>query len=152
MIRGSRAAVIWPKVLLVEFESRVSMRKLLVRLNASARNSTRCVSLSLKFLDSATSNCHVAGPRMAPWPRLPRVVVRNYFGSFRKYADFNDLVESSHAIISARYSDDLRRFPGRINLYKTVFQAHGCPRGRESVSAQTTRPLCRAERKDAPAH
>src|ERR1051326_3847267 len=87
MIRGSRAAVIWPKVLLVEFESKVSMRKLLVRLNASARNSTRWASFTLKFLDSARSNCHVAGPRMAPCPRLPRVPGRggaNAFG-LRKF-------------------------------------------------------------------
>src|SRR5262245_17759569 len=87
IILGSRAAVIWPKVLLVELESKVSIRKLLVTLNASARNSTRWVSLTLKLLDNAKSNCHVAGPRMAPRPRLPRVPGRggaNAFG-LRKF-------------------------------------------------------------------
>ena len=37
----------------------------------------------------------------------------------------NALVESRDAIVSARYSHRLRRFPGRFNLYKAVFHARG---------------------------
>src|SRR5215471_16452455 len=49
------------------------------------------------------------------------------------------LVELSDAIVSGRDSDHLRRFPGRFNLYKAVFQARGYRRGREPVFAQTAR-------------
>src|SRR5215831_1063640 len=49
------------------------------------------------------------------------------------------LVELRQAIVSARYSDHLRRFPGHFNLYKAVFSVFhaGYRRGRESVFAQT---------------
>jgi hypothetical protein len=50
---------------------------------------------------------------------------------------FKALVELRHTIISARDSDHLWRFPGRFNLYKAVFHAHGYRGGREPVFAQT---------------
>ena len=55
------------------------------------------------------------------------------------------LVELSDAIVSGRDSDHLRRFPGRFNLYKPVFQARGYRRGREPVFAQTARLIYRAQ-------
>ena len=55
------------------------------------------------------------------------------------------LVELSDAIVSGRDSDHLRRFPGRFNLYKPVFQARGYRRGREPVLAQTARLIYRAQ-------
>src|SRR5215471_18822589 len=39
------------------------------------------------------------------------------------------LVELRDAIVSGRDSDHLRRFPGRFNFYKPVFQARGYRRG-----------------------
>src|SRR5215471_14878582 len=53
------------------------------------------------------------------------------------------LVELRDAIVSGRDSDHLRRFPGRFNLYKPVFQARGYRRGREPVFAQTARLIYR---------
>src|SRR5215831_16434288 len=55
------------------------------------------------------------------------------------------LVELRDAIVSARDSDHLRRFPGRFYLYSTVFQARGYRRGREPLFAQTTRLIYRAQ-------
>src|SRR5215471_12061811 len=57
------------------------------------------------------------------------------------------LVELRDAIVSARYSDHLRRFPGRFNLYKAVFHAGGYRRGGESVFAQTARLVHGAKNK-----
>src|SRR5215831_1744114 len=59
------------------------------------------------------------------------------------------LVELRDAIVSARDSDHLRRFPGRFNLYKAVFHARGYRRGRESVFAQTARLIYRAQNKSS---
>src|SRR6516165_8362787 len=59
------------------------------------------------------------------------------------------LVELRDAIVSARDSDHLRRFPGRFNLYKAVFHARGDRRGREPVFAQTARLIYRAKNKNS---
>src|SRR5437667_5435850 len=73
MILGSRAVVIWPKVLLFRATVGLPLRKLFVRLNASARTSTLFVSLTWKVLDKAASNCQVVGPRTDPTPTLPKL-------------------------------------------------------------------------------
>src|SRR3989442_7978585 len=77
MIRGSRAPVTWPKLPLLRFTVSllISIRKLLVRLNASARNSIFCRSRNWKLLERATSNCHVPGPATLLDPALPRAPV-----------------------------------------------------------------------------
>src|SRR5438105_12725436 len=70
MIRGSRALVTWPKVLLLSPVPGLFLRKLLVTLNASARISILCVSSIAKVLDRDASNCHVFGPTTDPTPTL----------------------------------------------------------------------------------
>src|SRR5215471_2848172 len=62
------------------------------------------------------------------------------------------LVELRDAIVSARDTDHLRRFPRRFNLYKAVFHARGYRRGRESVFAQTARFIYRAQNKNSESH
>src|SRR5215469_15044927 len=59
------------------------------------------------------------------------------------------LVESRDAIISARDSDHLRRFPERFHLYKAVFHARGYRRSREPVFAQTAWLIYRAQNKSS---
>src|SRR5262249_51476281 len=73
MILGSRAELIWPKILLLMFVVGFPLRKLLVKLNASARTSIRLVSFNWKALERAASNCHVPGPTIVPAPKLPNV-------------------------------------------------------------------------------
>src|SRR5262249_25962310 len=59
------------------------------------------------------------------------------------------LVELRDAIISARDSDHLRRFPGRFHVYKAVFHARGYRRSREPVFAQTAWIIYRAQNKSS---
>src|SRR5262245_25371472 len=86
MILGSRALLIWPKMLLLKTVVTPSVtpvahppthpgRKLFVTLNASARKSSFCPSRTWKVLDRDRSNCQVPGPRTPPEPEFPNVPI-----------------------------------------------------------------------------
>src|SRR5690349_1195883 len=73
MIRGSLAEVTFPNWLLFKSTVGSIMLNLLVRLNASARNSTRCISRIWNVLESDRSNCQKPGPFTLPNPAFPNV-------------------------------------------------------------------------------
>src|SRR5262245_7155022 len=73
MMRGSRALRIWPNCELVISLTGFSGLKLLVTLNTSHRNSTRCASLNLKLRDKPMSKSHWCGPATVRVPTLPNV-------------------------------------------------------------------------------
>src|SRR5436309_1193379 len=72
-IRGSLAAMTFPKKLLFRSKMGFIMLKLLKTLNASARNSTFCISRTWNVLERERSNCHNPGPLTLPIPLLPHV-------------------------------------------------------------------------------
>ena len=73
MIRGSFAEVTFPKRLLLKSVVGLFMLKLLVTLNASARNSSLFISRIWNVLERERSNCHEPGPFMLPMPTFPNV-------------------------------------------------------------------------------
>ena len=73
MIRGSFAEVTFPKRLLLKSVVGLFMLKLLVTLNASARNSSLFISRIWKALERERSNCHEPSPFMLPEPTFPNV-------------------------------------------------------------------------------
>src|SRR5881396_387569 len=78
MIRGSWAVRIWPncglfRIVVTRGIPGAPARKLLVRLNASARTSTVLRSVTRKMRDSAISISQNPGPGMLERPELPSV-------------------------------------------------------------------------------
>src|SRR5262245_48632944 len=72
-ILGSSALRILPKLDDLRYVSIAPGRKLLVTLNASARNSILCVSRKRNTRARAISNCHDVGSESVARPRFPRV-------------------------------------------------------------------------------
>src|SRR6266478_2694072 len=72
-MRGSFAEVTFPKRLLLKSVVGLFMLKLLVTLNASARNSSLFISRIWNVLETERSNCHEPGPFMLPVPAFPNV-------------------------------------------------------------------------------
>src|SRR5207237_7268882 len=67
------AALIWPKVFTLKFVVGLGSRVLLVRLNASARNSSRFASPTFMVLVSAALSVHHPGPWILGPPIFPSV-------------------------------------------------------------------------------
>src|SRR5262249_540475 len=85
-------------------------------------------------------------------PTISRGVLRKKSVPVCKLMSFDGLLESSHEIVSALYSNHVRSFPRRIDFYAVVFQADDYRLGLKPLSPQTTRPVRRAKSEATPRH